>query len=176
MKFLSTSRTALVLALAAAGFAAHAKSPAQWQALTAPLQVTLEQAIDKATQAVPGKVLEIELDDGDGAGVRYEAEVLTSTQERVEVWVDGATGMARTHKHKGQAKDKHVQRLQAAKLSVQQAIAAATAHTAGKAIKAELDEHRGSPVYKVDVLQADHTVMEIELDANDSKVLRAKLD
>ena len=170
------SRAAVALAVSTLALAAHAKSPAQWQSLTAPLKVTAEQAIQSATQAVPGKVVEVELDDGDGAGVRYEVKIITPQNQRMEVWVDGASGQARTHKDDGKAKERHLERLQAAKLDIQQAIQAATAHTAGRAVKAELDSHRGTTIYEVEVLQADHTVMEIQLDATDGKVLRAKLD
>ena len=171
-----TSRAALALTAGTLAFSVHAKSPAEWQALTTPLQVTLEQAIQHATQAVPGKVVEVDLDDGDGAGVRYEVQVVTPQNQRMEVWVDGASGQARMHKDEGEFKGRHLERLQSTKIDIQQAVQAATAHTAGRAVKAELDSHRGTTTYQVDVLQADHTVMEIQLDANDGKVLRAKLD
>ncbi|HEY4665272.1 MAG TPA: PepSY domain-containing protein [Comamonas sp.] len=172
-----TISTALIaLAASSLSLGVQAKSPAQWQALTSNLQVSLEQAIGHATQAVPGKVLEIELDDGDGAGVRYEAQVLTPAGDSVEVWVDGSNGQARQHEHDGKAKRKDVQRAQEAKIDITQAIKAATSHTPGKAIKAELDNHWGTVSYQVDVLQADHTVMEVKLNAADGSVIRAKRD
>lgn len=166
----------LVLALAHASLTAQAASPAQWQALSSQVQVHLEQAIGHATQAVPGQVLDIELDDGDGAGPRYEAQVLTPAGDSVEVWVHGTNGQAVQHEHDGKAKRKDVQRAQAAKISISQAVQAALAHTPGKAVKAELDSHWGTTTYQVDVLQADHTVMEVKLDATDGKVIRARLD
>lgn len=164
--------------IAAAGFTltAHAESPAQWQAMTNTLQVTMEQAITKAIEAVPGKVYEIGLDDGDGAGVRYEAQVLTPAGDSVEVWVDGASGQARQHEHDGKAKRKDVKRAQEAKIDITHAVQAATAHTPGKAVKAELDSDWGKTSYQVDVLQPDFTVMEVKLDAADGKVTRAKRD
>lgn len=172
----TAARHLLTLTLGSCAFAAHAKSPAEWQALTAPLSVTLEQAIASATQAVPGKVIEIELDDGDGAGVRYEAMVLTPQNDSVEVWVHGSTGQASQHANDGKAKRKDIQRAQEAKIDILHAIQAATRHTAGKAVKAELDNHWGTTTYQVEVLQANHTVMEVKIDAADGKVLRAKLD
>lgn len=166
----------LALSLAAASYTAHATSPTQWQALTSQVQVHMQQAIGHAAQAVPGKVLEIELDDGDGAGPRYEAQVLTPEGDSVEVWVNAANGQAAQHEHDGKAKRKDVQRAQAAKITIEQAVQAALAHTPGKAVKAELDNHWGTVSYQVDVLQADHTVMEIKLDAADGKVIRARRD
>ena len=74
------------------------------------------------------------------------------------------------------AKRKDLERAQAAKIDIVQAVQAATRHTAGKAVKAELDNHWGTVTYQVDVLQADHTIMEVKLDAADGKVLRAKRD
>lgn len=166
----------LALSLACAGLNAQAASPAQWQALTNQVQVSIEQAIGHATQAVPGTVIEIELDDGDGAGPRYEAQVLTPAGDSIEVWVNGANGQAAQHEHDGKAKRKDIQRAQTAKITIDQAVQAALAHTPGKAVKAELDSHWGTTTYQVDVLQANHTVMEIKLDAADGKVIRARRD
>ena len=45
MTFFTPSRTLLAVAATCLALSAQAKSPAQWQALTAPLQVNLEQAI-----------------------------------------------------------------------------------------------------------------------------------
>ena len=170
--------SATLIALAASGWmwSAHAHTPAQWQAMTSNLQVSLEQAVVQASQAVAGQVIDIEVDDGDGAGVRYEAKVLTPAGERIEVWVDGQSGQARQHEHDGKAKRKDMDRAAQAKIDIQQAIAAATQHTPGKAVKAELDSHWGKTTYQVDVLQADYTVMEVKLDAADGSVIRSKKD
>lgn len=175
MRFLNR-HTLLALAAAGLAFSAQADSAAQWQTRAGHLHVSLEQAVKNATQAVPGTVFEIELDDGDGAGLRYEAQVLTTAGDSVEVWVDGATGQARQHEHDGKAKRKDAERVRQAKIGIAQAVAAATAHTPGRAVKAELDNHWGKVSYQVDVLQADFTVMEVKLDAADGKVLRAKRD
>lgn len=169
--------TALLTATAAAfTLGAQADTPAQWQALTSNLQVTMEQAITKATETVPGKVYEIELDDGDGAGVRYEAQILTPAGDSVEVWVNAASGQASQHENDGKAKRKDVKRAQEAQIDIMHAVQAATVHTPGKAVKAELDSHWGKTTYQIDVLQADHTVMEVKLDAVEGKVIRAKRD
>lgn len=174
-----TTRQLLIsstLAAALVAGSAMAKSPAEWQALTAPVTVSLSQAVGSAIKLVPGKVIGAELDDGDGAGTRYELEVLTPAGESVEVWVNAGTGQAVLHKNDGKAKRKDVKRSQEASQSIEQAITAATAHTAGKPVAAELDNHWGKTVYQVDVLQADGTLMELKVDAVDGKVIRAKKD
>ena len=167
---------ALALTLASAGITANATTPAQWQAKTKSVQVSLEQALQNAVQAVPGSVIDIELDDGDGQGVRYEAEVITPLGESMEIWVDGTSGQVRTHESNGKAKRKDIERMQAAKIDMQQAIRAATTHVPGNAVKAQLDNHWGTVTYQVDVLQPDFTVMEVKVDASNGNVLRAKKD
>lgn len=174
MKFYRQLAAAAVLATAAMG--AQADSPQQWQALTSNLQISLEQAVDKAKQVAPGTVYDIELDDGDGQGARYEAQVLTAGGQRVEVWVNATNGQAHQHQSDGQAKDKDVQRVQEAKIDILQAIEAAKTHTPGRAVKAELDSHWGKTSYQVEVLKDDYTVTEVKLDALDGTVLRAKRD
>lgn len=166
----------LALALATASFSIYAKSPAQWQAITSRVQVNLEQAVQHATQAVPGQVIDIELDDGDGAGPRYEVEVISANGDSIEVWVDAASGASNQHANDGKAKRKDVQRSRDAKITLPQAVQSALKHTPGKAVKAELDSHWGTTTYQVDVLQADHTVMEVKVDAANGTVIRAKRD
>lgn len=167
---------ALSLALGAGAGTALAKSPAQWQQLTAQSKLSLGQAVERAIQAVPGNAIGAELEAADQAGARYEVEVITPNGESVEVWVDASTGQTALHPNDGKAKHKDLQRLEDAKASMQQAIRAATAHTPGTAVGAELDRHWGTTSYQVDVLQADGVLMEVKVDAADARVLRAKRD
>jgi uncharacterized membrane protein YkoI len=167
---------ALVLSAGAVVLPAHAKSSAEWQALAAQATVTLQQAMEKAVAAVPGQVIEAKLDKGDGVSPRYEVEVITPTHEHVEVWVNVSTGQANQHKNEGKAKSKDLKRLGEAKTTIAAALQAATAHTPGKAVGAELDSHWGTTSYQVDVLQADGTLMEVKIDAATGKVLRSKKD
>ena len=153
-----------------------AKSGAQWQQLTAQSKLSLVLAIDSATRAVPGTVIEAELDEGDQAGARYEMEVITPNGDSVEVWVNAVTGQAAQHKNDGKAKRKDLQRLEAAKASLPQAIQSATTHTPGTAVSAELDNHWGTTSYQVNVLQADGVLMEVKVDAADGRMIRAKRD
>ena len=176
MSYLSRSLAILALGVAITSHSAYAASPAQWQALSSQVKITLLQAVQAATQAVPGQVLEIEIDDGDGAGPRYEAEVISTTGDKVEVWVDATSGVARLHENDGKAKRKDVQRLQEATITLTQAVQSALAHTAGQAVKAELDSHWGKLRYEVDVLQADHTIMQVQLNATTGQVLHTQKD
>lgn len=172
----TTAAYVLTLALAVASWSAHAKNHTEWQAMTSNLQVNLEQAAQQATDLVPGTVIDIELDDGDGAGVRYEAQVISPTGNSMEVWVDAATGKARLHENEGLSKVKDQQHADAVQISLKDAVRSALKFTPGIAVKAEVGNHWGTLVYKVDVLQADHTVIEVKLDAADGQVIGAKRD
>lgn len=174
--FARTAAIVLALSCATAVLPAAAKSVAEWQTITSQAQIPLEQAITRATQAVPGKAIEAQLDDGDGMGPRYEVEIVTPAGESVEVWVNAITGQAAQHKNDGAAKRKDRQRLEKAKSTIEQAIQAATKHTPGKAVSAELDSHWGRTSYQIDVLQADGVLMEVKIDAVGGEVIRAKKD
>ena len=63
-----------------------------------------------------------------------------------------------------------------AKITLNQAIVAAEAHASGKAIKAELATERGTETYTVEVVTANKKVVEVNVDANDGKVLSSKQD
>lgn len=166
----------LAAAVTTGSLSSYAASPAQWQSMTNNLSVSLEAALEHAQKAAPGKPIEAQLNDGDGQGVRYEVEILTAEGEIVEVWVNGANGQTLVHEHKGKAKRKDLSRSQAAKIDIQAAIKSATAHTPGKVVKADLDNHWGTTTYQVDILQSDYSVMELKVDAVNGKVIRAKKD
>ena len=101
---------------------------------------------------------------------------LTPANEEVDVHVNAVNGEAALYKNKGAAKNKEVKRAAEAKISLNQAIAAATAHTAGKAVEADLGSDWGKTSYSVKVLQADGTVMKIKLDALTGQVTGSKKD
>lgn len=174
MRF-SLRRTALSLTLAAMGQLAMAKSSSEWQVLVAQSKLSLSQAVEQATQAVPGTVIDAALDDDDRQAPRYELEIITATGNRIEVQVDAVSGLT-VQQPDGKAKNKDMERLKAAKIGLQQAIEAATAHTPGTAIAAELDQHWGTISYQVNVLQADGQLMEVKVNAANAQVLRSKRD
>ena len=63
-----------------------------------------------------------------------------------------------------------------AKITLMQAVAAAEAHTRGKATKAELEDEHGAVVYEVEVIAADKGVLDVTVDAVNGKVLSSKAD
>lgn len=62
-----------------------------------------------------------------------------------------------------------------AKVSLTDAITAAQTKANGKAVSAELDTHKGTPVYEVEVL-AGAKMFDVRIDAADGKVLEMKED
>jgi len=144
------------------------------QPLLPPLAVSLPQAIALALQAAPGQALEAELEsDKTSTAPFYAVEILTTGGLKSEIRVDANSGQTALHKSKP-AKDKYRNRLNAAALSLEQAIAAASAHTAGQVLAAELDSHWGRSSYEVKILREDGAVQKLAIDAADGAVLRAR--
>lgn len=65
---------------------------------------------------------------------------------------------------------------QLAKITMEQAMAAAMAATPGKVMKAGLDDEDGFLVYEVEVVTPDKAVMEVLVDAGSGKVLASAPD
>ena len=175
MKYTAAS-CLLAMALSSVSWTAHATSPAQWQAMASTASVTLEHAAEQAVQLVPGKVAEIELDNDGDKGVRYEAQVITPAGDSVEVWVDAISGQARIHKNDGPAKIKDIDRTNGAQISLTHAVRSALKHTIGTPVQAELDTHWGVLMYKVDVLQSEHTLTQVKVDAGDGQIIGIKME
>ena len=174
-RFLNTlAPVALAASLSFAVPAAFAKSPAEWQALASKTTVTLDQAIAKAAEAGQGKVIDIELDDDDGAAPRFEAKVATPAGNTVEVWVNAVSGEAAVHKQKGKTPSKDVKRMKESRISLTQAVETALKGTPGTPVGAELDSNWGKASYDVEVLQQDGSVMKVKIDAANSAVIRSK--
>lgn len=167
---------ALAVSLTWTGASALARSAAEWQTITSQSQVSLGQAVEKAAQAGGGTVIDIELDDGDAAQPRYEADVMNAAGERSEIWVNAVTGVAALHKPKGKAGNDDVARMRQAKITLAQAIDAALKSSPGTPVAAELDNHWGTASYDVQVLQQDGSIMKIKIDATTGAVLRSKQD
>ncbi len=148
---------------------------AEVQAMVAQTKITLAQAVEAALAAVPGKAIEAQLDDDKGVA-RYEVEIITPQGHSVEVWVNATTGAAVQHEDDGPAKRKHRQRLEASKITLLQAMAAAQKHTPGTVVDAELGSDWGQEVFAVDVLTAKGQRMEVKVSPADGQVLRSKPD
>jgi len=82
--------TTLVLTLAT-GLAIGGESRMGQKEAESTAGMSIEEAIKAATQKYPGKVLEAELEDEDGA-VLWEMEILTADGKTIDVQVDSRTG------------------------------------------------------------------------------------
>jgi len=146
------------------------------QPLVPTTAISLQQAIAAALQAAPGRAVEADLETDGKYGLPpfYEVEVLTNNGMKTELRVDAQSGQASVYKSKP-AKHKDNARLNAASLTLQQAIDAATAQTdGGQALEAELDTWYGRVSYEVKVLRADGVVQKIVLDASNGAVLNTR--
>jgi len=138
--------------------------------------ISLQQAIAAALQAAPGRAVEadLEIDGKYGLPPFYEVEVLTHNGMKTELRVDAQSGQTSVTKSKP-AKHKDSARLNAASLTLQQAIDAATAQTGGgQALEADLDSWYGRVSYEVKVLRDDGSVQKIVLDASNGAVLNTR--
>lgn len=163
----------LVLITSASLPAQAADTPAQLQAGLQQTRLTLSQAIDAAEAAVPGRTIDAQLDIDKGS---FEIKLITPQNKQVEVHVNASTGAALQHKDKGAASAKDQRQLEASKVTLQQAIAAALKHTPGTAVDAELGQDWGRTVIAVDVLTAIGQRMEIKLNPENASVLSSKVD
>ncbi len=82
--------TTLVL-MVATGFAIGGEARMGQKGTEPTAGMSIEEAVKAATQKYPGKVLEAELEDEDGA-VLWEMEILTADGKKLEVQVDSRTG------------------------------------------------------------------------------------
>ena len=154
---------------------AHAETPAQWQAALQQTRVTLAQAIDAAEAAAPGRAVEAQLEIDKGTP-HFEVELVTPQGSHVEVHVDAASAAALRQQDKGPAATKDRQRLEASKITLQQAIDAALRHTPGAALEAEFGNDWGRSVIAVDVLTAAGQRQKIKLDPTHGALMGAKPD
>lgn len=150
-------------------------SPSQPQAIQQQLRLSLSEAIDAAEAAVPGRAIDAQLESENGL-LHYEIEIITPQDSHVEVLVNASTGTAVLHKTRGPASAKDKQRLETSKITLKQALDAALRHTPGTPLEADLDQHRGRTIYKVDVRNAAGQRLEIKLDAENGNVLSTKVD
>lgn len=125
-----------------------------------------------AMKAYPGnQVAEIELELSDGAAV-WAVKLVSSTQTS-EVYVDVSDGQIVGQKDKSaKSNSKEYQRVNAAKLDFAEAIQKAVdAVPGGQAIEIEIDEHKGNPVWEVELLLPGHQKREVNVDATTGVVL-----
>lgn len=130
-------------------------------------RIGLDDAAARAAAHTPGKVIAIELDDHRGRMV-WEVHVVTGSAV-VELTLDARTGeIVDTETDHD---DDDVATAARATLSATDAAATAVAAVPGEVHSVELDDHRGTPVYEVDIV-TDRTVVEVLVDAVTGAVLR----
>jgi len=172
--------SAMALAVCCAGVAATlpataGESAPHWASVVRQTTVTLSQAVAQAVAATGGQAIEADLERGKwGQSPGYEVELITVAGLKTEVWIDAATAQIGAQRSKP-AKEKYTQRLNAAQVSMEQAIAAAVQQVGGQALSAELDTHRGAVVFEVKVLRDDGVVQKLLISAQDASVQRQKL-
>lgn len=170
---------ALVLsaALSLGAGVAQAKTASQWLAVTAGVQIGIHQAMEKAQMLLPGKVIEIELEEGKkGAAPYYKVTLISVGNEMVTLRVSAATGDAAIDEKKGRAESKHFRRLADTRITLAQAVDAAVTARPGKPLEAKLDSDWGRTHYKIKLLQADRVVMKVKVDSATGAVIDSKKD
>lgn len=63
-----------------------------------------------------------------------------------------------------------------ASVTIEQAIAIALKTVPGTVVSAGFDKEHGQLLWEVEVLTADQKIMELDIDANDGKVLKQQVD
>jgi uncharacterized membrane protein YkoI len=126
---------------------------------TAP-KITMLEALKIATELVPGRVLEAELEDEEDM-VFYEIEIVSSDGIIIEVQVDAKTGQIIRQAREGEV----------SYITVEEAIKSATEFLRWNVVEIELDEEDGKAVYEIKLINHLGDDQEIEVDALSGKVL-----
>jgi len=141
-----------------------------WNSVISQTTVSLSQAIAQATASTGGRAIEAAFKPAKWqGGAGWEVELVTAAGMKTEVWVDAQSGQVSQQRSKS-AKAKYSAQLNAATLSMEQAIDAATAQVDGRALSAELESHWNNTVYEVKVLRSDGAVHKLLINAQDGSV------
>lgn len=162
--------TTIALTLASAAFAGSAfASTADKLAAAKAATMDLSQTIAAAQSQHGLKVVEADIELKKKQPV-YEVKGVNAQNHDVKLKVSGVDGKVLETKDEGGAQKKHTDRLIAAKISIEDAIATALKHTPGKAVKVDLDDHLGVLSYDVDVINAAGKKVEVRVNAVDGVV------
>ena len=126
---------------------------------TAP-KISMVEALKIATEVVPGRVVEAELEDEEDV-IFYEIEIISSDGIIVEVQVDAQSGQIIRQAREGEV----------AYISVEEAIKSATDFLRWHAVEVELEEEDGEAVYEIKLVNNLGDEQEVEVDALSGKVL-----
>ncbi len=136
---------------------------------------SLDDAVKAALQVVPGKVLEVELENEDGYLV-YDVEILKADRQIVDVKIDAGTGKflkLDNERNDGENEAKYAAK---AKVSLDDAVKAALQVVPGKVLEVELENEDGHLVYGVKIVKTDKQIADVEIDAETGKLLKQNND
>ena len=122
--------------------------------------ITMVEALKIATELVPGRVVEAELEDEEDIPF-YEIEIISSEGIVVEVQVDANSGQIIKQAREGEV----------AYITVEEAIKSATEFLRWHAVEIELEEEDGKAVYEIKLVNNLGDEQEVEIDALSGKVL-----
>ena len=161
--------TAVAIALSLGSLVAFASTADKLAAAQA-ATMDLSQAISAAQSQHGLKVVEAELDLKKKQPV-YEFKGINAQNHETKLKFSGtdAAKVLET-KDEGAAKSKYTDRLAAAKIGINDAIATALKHTSGRAVEVDLDDHLGVLSYDVKIIDAKNKLTEVRVNAVDGTI------
>lgn len=123
-------------------------------------KITMLEALKTATELVPGRVVEAELEDEEDI-IFYEIEIISSDGMIVEVQVDANSGQIIKQAREGEV----------AYISVEEAIKTAKEFLRWHVVEIELEEEDGKAVYEIELVNTLGDTQEIEVEALSGKVV-----
>jgi uncharacterized membrane protein YkoI len=123
-------------------------------------KITMVEALKIATELVPGRVVEAELEDEEDMTF-FEIEIISSEGIVVEVQVDANSGQIIKQAREGEV----------AYITVEEAIKSATEFLRWHVVEIELEEEDGKAVYEIKLVNNLGDAQEVEIDALSGKVL-----
>ena len=171
MKLLNSAAMALAITAASLGLASTAMARTSDHVAALQLaKLDLNQAIQAAQTQHGLKVIDIELDHKKQQAV-YEIKGATAQGEKVKLKLNAADGQVVEQKPDGKLDAKDNERLAAAKISLSDAVAAATKAQPGRPFEAELSQHLGTVSYSVKLITADNKEAKVRVNAADGSIL-----
>ena len=165
----SIRHTTIAIALGLGSLAAFA-STADKLAATQAAKMDLSQAISAAQSQHGLKVVEAEIDLKKKQPVFEFKGVNAQNQEQKLKFSGTDAAQVVENKTDGAANKKYLDRLAAAKIGINDAIATALKHTSGKAVEVDLDDHLGVLTYDVKIIDANSKQVEVRVNAIDGTI------
>ena len=170
---MKTKLLLIVIAFSTAAFfvpVISAKKESKEAALLREAKITMAEARKTALARVPGNIEMAKLEREKGK-VLFEFEIhRADTNAEVEIHVDAITGdvFETKEKSKGSAKEKEIFSL--AKVSMDDAEAAALRSVAGGVVEAKLERERGKVLYEFEIITSDGKETNVHVDASSGAV------